>query len=129
MLDVSERMYTAAVEWSSMSQQETPPSPSAEVAAEVQDFYERYPYPRPIDSLEQYRRLGEDRQRRRAEYHFLWPVRPYREGQSILVAGCGTSQAAKHAMRWPAAHVIGIDFSATSVRCTEALHGKYNFTH
>ena len=81
-----------AVVSSSMSQQETRPSRSAEVAAEVQDFYERYPYPRPIDSLEQYRRLGQDRQRRRAEYHFLWPVRPYREGQSILVAGCGTSQ-------------------------------------
>lgn len=109
-----------------MSQQETPPSPSAEVAAEVQDFYERYPYPRPIDSLEKYRQLGQDRQRRRAEYHFLWPLRPYREEQSILVAGCGTSQAAKHAMRWPAAQVVGIDFSATSVCCTEALKRKHN---
>ena len=29
-------------------------------------------------------------------------------------------------MRWPAAQVIGIDFSATSVRCTEALKRKYN---
>ena len=109
-----------------MSQQETRPSRYAEVAAEVRDFYERYPYPRPIDSLDQYRRLGQDRQRRRTEYHFLWPVRPYRELQSILVAGCGTSQAAKHAMRWPAAQVIGIDFSATSVRCTEALKRKYD---
>ena len=109
-----------------MSQQETPPSRSAEVAAEVRDFYERYPYPRPIDSLEKYRQLGQDRQRRRADYHFLWPLRPYREEQSILVAGCGTSQAAKHAMRWPAAQVVGIDFSATSVRCTEALKRKCN---
>ena len=29
-------------------------------------------------------------------------------------------------MRWPAAQVIGIDFSATSVRCTEALKRKYD---
>ena len=35
-----------------MSQQEEQHSPSRGVAAEVQDFYERYPYPRPIDSLE-----------------------------------------------------------------------------
>ena len=109
-----------------MSQRETRASRSAEVAAEVQDFYERYPYPRPIDGLEKYRRLGQDRHRRRADYHFLWPVRPYREDQSILIAGCGTSQAAKHAMRWPAARVVGIDFSATSVRCTDALKRKYN---
>jgi hypothetical protein len=32
-----------------MSQQEEQHSPSRGVAAEVRDFYERYPYPRPID--------------------------------------------------------------------------------
>ena len=110
-----------------MSQQEH--SRSAEVTAEVQDFYERYPYPRPIDSLEKYRRLGQDRQRRRAEYHLFWPLRPYRDDLSILIAGCGTSQAAKHAMRWPTAQVVGIDLSTTSVRCTEDLKRKYNLTN
>jgi len=99
------------------------------VAAEVQDFYERYPYPRPIDSLEKYRLLGQDRQSRRVDYCLFWPVRPYREDLSILIAGCGTSQAAKHAMRWPAAQVIGIDFSTTSVRCTEELKRKYNLNN
>ena len=96
-----------------------------DAAAEVRDFYERYPYPRPIDSLDSYRTLWQDRQRRRADYHLFWPARPYREDFSILVAGCGTSQAAKHAMRWPEARVIGTDFSATSVRCTEELKRKY----
>ena len=94
-------------------------------AEEVRDFYERYPYPRPVDSLDNYRRLWQDRQRRRADYHLFWPARSYREDHSILVAGCGTSQAAKHAMRWPEAQVTGIDFSATSVRCTEELKRKY----
>jgi hypothetical protein len=68
-------------------------------AAQVQDFYERYPYPRPIDSLEDYRRLWDDRQRRRADFHLFWPARSYRQDHRILIAGCGTSQAAKHAMR------------------------------
>ena len=99
---------------------------AASVGEDVRTFYERHPYPPPIDSLEKYRRLGQDRQSRRADFHLLWPARPYREGQSILVAGCGTSQAAKHAMRWPAAKVVGIDFSATSVRCTEELKRKYD---
>src|SRR5215813_9841457 len=109
-----------------MSQQEEQHSRSSGATAEVQDFYERYPYPRPIDNLEKYRRLGQDRQGRRADYHLFWPARPYKDNLSILIAGCGTSQAAKHALRWPAAQVIGIDFSATSVRCTEELKRKYN---
>src|SRR5215467_2112089 len=112
-----------------MSQQEEKHSPIPGVAAKVQDFYEQYPYPRPIDSLEKYRRLGQDRQRRQVDYHLFWPVRPYREDQSILIAGCGTSQAAKHALRWPAAQVIGIDFSATSVHCTEELKRKYKLNN
>jgi len=48
---------------------------------------------------------------------------------AILIAGCGTSQAAKHAMRWPEAQVTGIDFSATSVRCTEELKRKYHLSN
>ena len=47
--------------------------------------------------------------------------RPYR--------GCGTSQAAKHAQRWPQAQITGIDCSATSVRRTEDLKGKYNLNN
>ena len=92
---------------------------------EVQDFYERYPYPRPVGSLESYARLWEDPNRRRTDYHLFWPDRPYREDYSILIAGCGTSQAAKHALRWPAAQVTGIDFSATSIHHTEELKRKY----
>ena len=101
----------------------------ADVAEEVQDFYDRYPYPRPVANLDKYRRLGQDEQRRRADFHLFWPTRAYRGDQSILIAGCGTSQAAKHALRWPEAQVTGIDFSATSVRCTEELKRKYNLNN
>jgi SAM-dependent methyltransferase len=109
-----------------LNHQEEHDSTSPRVADNVRDFYDRYPYPRPIESLEKYRRLWQDQQRRRASYHLFWPARSYREDQSILVAGCGTSQAAKYALRWPAALVTGIDFSATSVRHTEELKRKYN---
>src|SRR5271154_1018009 len=96
------------------------------VAEEVRDFYDHYPYPRPIDNLEKYQRLWQDRQRLRADYHLFWPTRPYIEDHSILIAGCGTSQAAKHALRWPLAQVTGIDCSVTSIRSTELLKQKYN---
>jgi SAM-dependent methyltransferase len=99
---------------------------SSDVAQDVRDFYDLYPYPRPVESLEKYRLLWQDRQRRRADFHLFWPARPYREDRSILIAGCGTSQAAKHAVRWPEAQVTGIDFSATSVRSTEEFKRRYH---
>ena len=104
-------------------------SKSPGVADDVREFYDRYPYPRPIDNLDQYRRLWQDPQRRRADFHLFWPSRAYRADQSILVAGCGTSQAAKYALRWPEAQVTGIDCSGVSVRRTEELKRKYNLTN
>lgn len=99
------------------------------MADSVREFYERYPYPPPVDSLESYQLLWQDSQRRRADYHLFWPNRTFREEFSILIAGCGTSQAAKHALRWPSAHVTAIDISATGVRCTEELKRKNNLTN
>ena len=96
------------------------------MSEQVRSFYERYPYPPPLDSLDAYRRHWQDPQRRRADYHLFWPARSYRDDFSILIAGCGTSQAAKHALRWRAARVIGIDFSAASVGCTQALQRQYD---
>jgi SAM-dependent methyltransferase len=108
-----------------MNLQKESESPAMGEAPDVQAFYERYPYPRPVESLDQYRLHWRDSQRRRVDYHLFWPSSPYREDRTILIAGCGTSQAAKHALRWPEAQVIGIDFSATSVACTEALKRQY----
>src|SRR5688572_21370061 len=78
-----------------------------------------------MEDLEKYRQRWEDRNRRRADFHLLWPDKPFTEVRTILVAGCGTSQAAKHAVRCPATRVVGIDVSATSVRHTNHLRQKY----
>ena len=91
----------------------------------MRDFYERHPYPPPVDDLDRYRRLWDDPERRRVDAHLFWPTEPYREDRSVLVAGCGTSQAAKYALRWPRAKVTGIDVSANSIRRTEKLKRKY----
>ncbi len=94
------------------------------VAERVSDFYERYPYPPPRDDLAAYRLLW-DSHRRRAESHLFWPGQPYREDRSILVAGCGTTQAAHYALRWPDARVTGIDVSAQSLAFTQGLKRTY----
>jgi SAM-dependent methyltransferase len=93
-------------------------------AAEVGEFYERHPYPPPVDNLGAYRRRW-DNKRRRAESHLFWPAEPYRDNRSLLVAGCGTTQAAHYAARWPNAHVVGIDVSAKSLAFTRDLKRKY----
>lgn len=108
-----------------MSSSETTATPASSAAAQVQDFYERYPYPRPLESLEAYRQRWQDPLRRRADFRLFWPGRPYCDDYAILVAGCGTSQAAKYAIRWPRATVTGIDFSVSSVRHTAELKSKH----
>jgi SAM-dependent methyltransferase len=109
-----------------MNDRGAPSADAARVAEEVRAFYERHPYPPPVDNLDRYRERWDDWQRRRAESHLFWPDEPYREDRSVLVAGCGTSQAAKYALRWPHAQVIGIDVSTTSIEKTETLKRKYN---
>jgi SAM-dependent methyltransferase len=96
-----------------------------DVAVAVQQFYERYPYPRPVDNLDGYRKLWRDRDRRRADDHLFFPAGCHGD-RTILIAGCGTSQAAKHALRWPEARIVGIDVSAKSVQCTEQLKRTYD---
>ena len=95
----------------------------------VRDFYNLHPYPPPVDDLDEYRQRWQDEGRRRADFHLHWPDKAYRADLTVLVAGCGTAQAAKHALRQPACHVVGIDISETSVRHTETLKRKYHLTN
>lgn len=91
-------------------------------------FYESHPYPPSVDDLEGYAARWDDA-RRRAEAHLLWPGDPCRSERRILVAGCGTTQAAKYALRWPKAQVTGIDLSAQSVAFTEQMKRKYGLAN
>ena len=98
---------------------------SDRIQEQIQKFYDQRPYPPPVKDLDGYSQRWQDEGRQRADFHLCWLHQPYREDLSILVAGCGTSQAAKHALRNPAAQVVGIDISPTSVQHTEELKRKY----
>src|SRR5262245_8185590 len=101
-------------------------APHPAVSEKVQTFYETRPYPAPLTSLDEHRDLYRNPDRRRALFHLLWPAEPMREGQEILVAGCGTSQAARYALREPESRITAIDISETSLRYTRDLQRKYD---
>jgi SAM-dependent methyltransferase len=85
----------------------------------IESFYDRHPYPPPV------RELGGPAETARVAHHRIWPARPVDSIASVLVAGCGTSQAVRHALRRPAARVIGIDVSAASLEHTRALSARH----
>ncbi len=104
--------------------------PESESAAahspQVQALYERQPYPTPPTELEDFRLRRMLVRGAPSLYGKLyWPAEPMRGGRSILVAGCGTAQAAQLALYEPTARILAIDFSARSLAHTRMLLDKY----
>ena len=95
----------------------------------IREFYTSHPYPPPVDNLDRARALWQDENVHRAEFHLHWPHKEYRPDFDVLVAGCGTWQAAKFALCHPAARVVAIDVSTTSLQHTESLKQKYELTN
>jgi SAM-dependent methyltransferase len=88
-------------------------------------FYDRHPYPPPVRDLDHLVARVVDGSERRVAHHLIWPERPIDTVTSVLVAGCGTSQAARHALRRPDARVVGIDVSAASIAHTRRLAERH----
>lgn len=95
----------------------------------IEAFYTQHPYPPPVENLDRARDEWRDANRHRADFHLLWPDRPYRADLDILVAGCGTWQAARYAVCRPEARVTGIDVSVTSLDRTAQLKRKYDLAN
>ncbi|WP_019959834.1 class I SAM-dependent methyltransferase [Woodsholea maritima] len=95
----------------------------------VQNQYENWPYPTPIKTLDDFTKpggflLGDPS----FEFFNIWPE-GHERTLSILVAGCGTFQAAYTAWRNPTCQVVGIDIAKTSLaesRRLKAHHGLDN---
>lgn len=95
----------------------------------IREFYTNHPFPPPLENLDRALELYKDDNVRRSEFHLLWPNREYRADVDVLIAGCGTWQAAKYALCHPGARVTAIDVSTTSLQHTERLKQKYNLTN
>jgi SAM-dependent methyltransferase len=91
----------------------------------VAAFYDRHPYPPPVADLGALVTRKNDPGVGRVEHHRVWPGRPAGTVTSVLVAGCGTSQAVRHALRRPTARVVGIDVSESAVEHTRRLAARH----
>ena len=98
-------------------------SPCADVVAQQ---YEKWTYPEPIQNLETW--LADNWQwfDPSHAHRVLWPDRPYQADLDILIAGCGTNQAAVFAYNNPAAKVVAIDVSQPSLDHEKFLKDKYS---
>jgi SAM-dependent methyltransferase len=59
----------------------------------------------------------------------LWPDRDYKPDLDILIAGCGTNQAAVFAYRNPEAKVLGVDISQASLNHQRYLKDKHGLSN
>jgi SAM-dependent methyltransferase len=95
----------------------------------VSHQYEQWRYPQPIPDLEAmpdsiWHWFDPSRFHR-----IFWPAEEYKPDLDILIAGCGTNQAAVFAHRNPAAKVVGVDISQPSLDHQQYLkdkHGLFN---
>lgn len=97
--------------------------------ADIQSFYERMPYPAPLATLDRHIELFKDPERRRIQSLRLFPGGRPGGPQQILVAGCGTSQAATIALREPESRIVAIDISGTSLSHLRTLQQKYELAN
>ena len=97
--------------------------PRADVVA---GQYQKWTYPEPIQDLQSW--LGDNWQwfDPSHAHRVLWPDRPYQPDLDILVAGCGTNQAAVLAYTNRAAKVVAVDVSEASLDHERYLKDKYS---
>jgi SAM-dependent methyltransferase len=96
----------------------------------VEEQYSRYSYPEPGDDiptwLQKWNYGPYDPSFYGARH---WPEGRPRFELEVLVAGCGTMQAAVLAFNNPECKITGIDFSQTSIAHEERLRARHNLTN
>jgi SAM-dependent methyltransferase len=97
-------------------------NPKADV---VSRQYERYRYPEPIQDLKAWLASNWQWFDPSHSHRIFWPDRDYPAGLDILIAGCGTNQAAVFAYTNPNAHVVAVDVSQPSLDHQRHLKSKY----
>jgi SAM-dependent methyltransferase len=87
--------------------------------------YERWTYPAPIQDLEAWLKNNWQLFDPSHAHRILWPDRDYKPDLDILVAGCGTNQAAVLAYTNRAAKVVAVDISQPSLDHEQYLKDKH----
>lgn len=95
----------------------------------VSGQYEQWVYPEPIVDLPGWMETNWQWFDPRIAHRLLWPDRPYAPDLDILIAGCGTSQAAVFAYSNPSARVVAIDVSQSSLDHHQRLKDAYDLSN
>ena len=96
--------------------------PRADVVAQQ---YQKWTYPEPIQNLETWLAGNWQWFDPSHAHRVLWPDRAPRADLDILIAGCGTNQAAVFAYTNPASKVVAVDVSQPSLDHEKFLKDKY----
>ncbi len=95
----------------------------------IKKQYENWIYPRPVFDLDAYCRQS-------FHYHDLKELKSFienyigsRQISDVLIAGCGTNQAATHAYRNPEIQYTAIDVSSASLAHQKSLVAKYDLSN
>jgi len=95
----------------------------------VSGQYEKWFYPEPIVDLDLWLQNNWQWFDPSHAHRIFWPNQDYRPELDILIAGCGTNQAAVFAYNNPQAKVVAIDVSKTSLDHQYFLKDKYRMTN
>ncbi|MDI3314993.1 MAG: class I SAM-dependent methyltransferase [Mycobacterium sp.] len=95
----------------------------------VSHQYQRWRYPRPIPDLEVWTRSNWEWFDPVHSHRILWPDREYRPDLDILIAGCGTNQAAIFAFTNPGATVVAVDVSQSSLDHQQYLKDRHGLSN
>jgi SAM-dependent methyltransferase len=87
--------------------------------------YERWRYPPPVEDLAAWSATNWDWFHPVHAHRIFWPDRDYRPDLDILIAGCGTNQAAVFAFSNPDANVVGVDISQPSLDHQQYLKDRH----
>ena len=91
----------------------------------VSSQYEEWVYPEPIFDLPGWLENNWQWFDPSIAHRMFWPDRPHASGLDILIAGCGTNQAAVFAYTNPTARVVAIDVSQASLDHHQHLKHKF----
>jgi len=97
--------------------------PRADVVAQQ---YQKWTYPEPIQNLESWLLDNWQWYDPSHAHRVLWPDRPAPSDLDILIAGCGTNQAAVFAYTNPASKVVAVDVSQPSLDHQKFLKDKHS---
>jgi SAM-dependent methyltransferase len=87
--------------------------------------YEQWRYPLPIEDLGVWTANHWEWFDPAHAHRVFWPDRDYKPDLDILIAGCGTNQAAVFAFTNPAAKVVAVDISRSSLDHQRYLKDKH----